>query len=148
MHKDSCPQYKELKCREERSEPFGDILEELKGAVCNKNEKRICCSPQEDQNFKCYESAAQIPEEIPEEEITVKDVIGQVSPADNRIAANLLKDGMADFTQSMYLHLAQQPHLTNFVFSPLSLHSSLSMLYLGTTHGSNAARTTPTARSD
>ena len=135
MHAYSCPKFKELKCLEQRSEPFGDILEELKGAVCNKNEKRICCSPQEDQNLKCYERAAQ----IPEEEMTVKDVIGQVSPADNRIAANLLKDGMEDFTQSMYLHLAQQPHLTNFVFSPLSLHSSLSMLYLGTTHGSDTS---------
>merc|ERR1712212_103846 len=56
-----------------------------------------------------------------------------------RFAANALKDGMADFTQSMYLHLAQQPDLTNFVFSPLSLHSSLSMLFLGTTHNSDTS---------
>ena len=69
----------------------------------------------------------------------VKDVIRQVSPAYQRFAANALKDGMADFTQSMYLHLAQKPDLTNFVFSPLSLHSSLSMLFLGTTHGSNTS---------
>ena len=69
----------------------------------------------------------------------VKDVIRQVSPAYQRFAANALKDGMADFTQSMYLHLAQQPDLDNFVFSPLSLHSSLSMLFLGTTHGSNTS---------
>jgi len=128
LHAYSCPKFKELKCLEQRSEPFDDILEELKEAVCNKNEKGICCSPQEDQNFKCYERAAQIPEEIPEQETTVKDVIGQVSPAYKIHAANILKDGMADFTQSMYLHLAQQFDLTNFVFSPLSLHSSLHAL--------------------
>jgi len=74
------------------------------------------------------------------QDMKVKDVIGQISPAYQRFAANTLKDGMADFTQSMYLHLAQQPDLTNFVFSPLSLHSSLSMLYLGTTHGSNTSK--------
>jgi len=139
LHAYSCPKFKELKCLEQRNEPFGDILEELKEAICNKNEKGICCSPQGDQNLKYYESAAQIPEEIPEQEMTVKDVIRQVSPAFQRFAANILKDGMAEFTQSMYLHLAQQPHLTNFVFSPLSLHSSLSMLYLGTTHGSSTS---------
>jgi len=84
--------------------------------------------------------AQQLPEEIPMQDMKVKDVIGQISPAYQRFAANTLKDGMADFTQSMYLHLAQQPDLTNFVFSPLSLHSSLSMLYLGTTHGSNTSK--------
>jgi len=81
----------------------------------------------------------EIHEEIPEQEMKVKDVIRQVSPAYQRFAAEALKDGMADFTQSTYLHLAQQPDLTNFVFSPLSLHSSLSMLFLGTTHGSNTS---------
>ena len=39
------------------------------------------------------------------------------------------------FTQSMYLHLAGSQS-DNFVFSPLSLHSALSMLYLGTTKNS------------
>jgi len=83
--------------------------------------------------------AAQILKEIPEKEMKVKEVLKQTPPAYRRFAANTLKDGMADFTQSMYLHLAQKPDLTNFVFSPLSLHSSLSMLYLGTTHGSNTS---------
>merc|ERR1712226_1141588 len=83
--------------------------------------------------------AAQILKEIPEKEMKVKEVLKQTPPAYRRFAANTLKEGMADFTQSMYLHLAQQPDLTNFVFSPLSLHSSLSMLFLGTTHGSNTS---------
>ena len=91
-------------------------------------------------SWLCWQvSLAQIPEEIPEQEMKVKDVIRNVRPAYQRFAANALKEGMADFTQSMYLHLAEQPDLTNFVFSPLSLHSSLSMLYLGTTHGSNTS---------
>merc|ERR1712088_678815 len=91
-------------------------------------------------SWLCWQvSLAQLSEEIPEQEMKVKDVIRQVSPAYKRIAAKALKDGMADFTQSTYLHLAQQPDLTNFVFSPLSLHSSLSMLFLGTTHGSNTS---------
>jgi len=84
-------------------------------------------------------SLAQNLEEIPEQEMKVKEVISQVGPAYQRFAARALKDGMADFTQSMYLHLAQQPDLTNFVFSPLSLHSSLSMLFLGTTHNSDTS---------
>ena len=54
-------------------------------------------------------------------------------------AKKSLNDGIANFTQSMYLHLSQQPDVSNFVFSPLMLHSSLSMLYLGTTHGSNTS---------
>ena len=49
----------------------------------------------------------EIHEEIPEQEMKVKDVIRQVSPAYQRFAAETLKDGMADFTQSTYLHLAQ-----------------------------------------
>ena len=91
-------------------------------------------------SWLCWQvSLAQIHEGIPDQEMKVKDLIRGVSPALQRFANKALKEGMADFTQSMYLHLAQQPDLTNFVFSPLSIHSSLSMLFLGTTHGSNTS---------
>merc|ERR1712106_947152 len=39
---------------------------------------------------------------------------------------------VADFTQSIYVHLATTSDKENFVFSPLSLHSALSLLYLAT----------------
>jgi len=38
---------------------------------------------------------------------------------------------MAKFTQSLYVSLLQNYGNTNFVFSPLSIHSALSMLFLG-----------------
>ena len=75
----------------------------------------------------------------PDGDLKVEEVIEKVGPALLEIAKKSLADGMADFTQSMYLHLSQQPDVSNFVFSPLSIHSSLSMLYLGTTHGSNTS---------
>ena len=88
----------------------------------------------------CFQvSLAQSVEDLPEEDLKVEEVIGKVSPVLLEIAKKSLDDGMADFTQSMYLHLSQQPDVSNFVFSPLSIHSSLSMLYLGTTHGSNTS---------
>merc|ERR1712215_224140 len=43
-----------------------------------------------------------------------------------------LQDAIADFTQSIYVHLSQTSQSENFVFSPLSLHSALTLLYLGT----------------
>ena len=43
---------------------------------------------------------------------------------------------MAQFTQSIYVHLAKTSDQENFVFSPLSLHSALSLLYLATTDNS------------
>ena len=75
----------------------------------------------------------------PDRDLKVEEVIEKVGPVLLSIAKKSLDDGMADFTQSMYLHLSQQPDVSNFVFSPLSIHSSLSMLYLGTTHGSNTS---------
>jgi len=44
-----------------------------------------------------------------------------------------LPRAVAKFTQSFYLHLIQNGDNPNFVFSPLSLHSALSLLFLGTT---------------
>ena len=38
---------------------------------------------------------------------------------------------MQDFTQEVYLQLVSSQQNENFVFSPLSLHSALSMVYLG-----------------
>merc|ERR1712012_808896 len=88
----------------------------------------------------CFQvSLAQSVEDLPEKNLKVEEVIEKVGPVLLSIAKKSLDDGMADFTQSMYLHLSQQPDVSNFVFSPLSIHSSLSMLYLGTTHGSNTS---------
>jgi len=47
-----------------------------------------------------------------------------------------VQSAMTEFTQSIYLHLLESEK-ENFVFSPLSLHSALSMLYLGTTVNSD-----------
>merc|ERR1719507_632993 len=43
---------------------------------------------------------------------------------------------MEKFTQSIYLDAAEKNPNSNFVFSPLSMHSALTMLYLGTTTNS------------
>jgi len=43
-----------------------------------------------------------------------------------------LAAAVAEFTQSIYSHLATSSNQDNFVFSPLSLHSALSLLYLAT----------------
>jgi serpin B len=43
---------------------------------------------------------------------------------------------MEKFTQAIYLHTAEKNPNSNFVFSPLSIHSALTMLYLGTTTNS------------
>merc|ERR1719507_37835 len=43
---------------------------------------------------------------------------------------------MEKFTQSIYLDAAEKNPNSNFVFSPLSIHSALTMLYLGTTTNS------------
>merc|ERR1712215_357534 len=42
-----------------------------------------------------------------------------------------LQDAIADFTRSIYVHLSKTSQSENFVFSPLSLHSALTLLYLG-----------------
>ena len=47
---------------------------------------------------------------------------------------------MERFTQSIYLHMAEKNPNSNFVFSPLSIHSALTMLYLGTTTSSTTER--------
>merc|ERR1712151_555474 len=43
-----------------------------------------------------------------------------------------LQSEIGDFSQSLYVQLAETSGEENFVFSPLSLHSALSLLYLGT----------------
>ena len=49
-----------------------------------------------------------------------------------------LEAALADFSQSLYVELAQSSaDDDNFVFSPLSLHSALSLLYLGTRDNSS-----------
>ena len=132
----------EKECLKKINGPSSDIVEELKQAVCNKKENGVCCSSPEDQTSRFSKRKrrdAQIHEEIPDQEMKVKDLIRKVRPALQRLAKKALQKSMADFTQSMYLHLAQQTDLTNFVFSPLLLHASLSMLFLGATDGSNTS---------
>ena len=63
----------------------------------------------------------------------------RADPNYTRRLAKKLSQGMADFTQSFYLKLASQRGSPNFVFSPLSLHSALAMLYLGTTTNSTTS---------
>merc|ERR1711892_1243617 len=46
--------------------------------------------------------------------------------------AESLSSAVCHFTQSIYVHLAKTSNKDNFVFSPLSLHSALSLLYLAT----------------
>ena len=58
-----------------------------------------------------------------------------------------LTSTIAKFTQSIYLHMAEKNQNGNFVFSPLSMHSALTMLYLGTTANSTSASRSPEARS-
>merc|ERR1719450_825748 len=53
--------------------------------------------------------------------------------------------GVADFTQSIYSHLATSSNQDNFVFSPLSLHSALSLLYLATKDNSTTQEQLGTA---
>merc|ERR1712128_232210 len=43
-----------------------------------------------------------------------------------------LESAIGDFSQSLYVQLAERSGSDNFVFSPLSLHSALTLLYLGT----------------
>jgi len=43
-----------------------------------------------------------------------------------------LESAIGDFSQSLYVQLAERSGDENFVFSPLSLHSALTLLYLGT----------------
>merc|ERR1711942_191844 len=51
---------------------------------------------------------------------------------------NTLQSAIADFSQSLYVQLAETSEDENFVFSPLSLHSALSLLYLGTRDNSSS----------
>jgi len=50
-----------------------------------------------------------------------------------------------DFTQETYIHLANTFQDKNFVFSPLSLHSALSMVYFGTADNSTTQSELQTA---
>jgi len=51
---------------------------------------------------------------------------------DSSVGDNSLRRALEDFTQETYSHLANTFQNKNFVFSPLSLHSALTLLYLGT----------------
>jgi len=53
---------------------------------------------------------------------------------------NSLKEAVADFTQSLYADMAKTSKQENFVFSPLSIHSALSLLYVGSTPGSETEK--------
>ena len=57
-------------------------------------------------------------------------VSAQENPRE-KINKKNLKRAIEDFTQNVYIQLATNLRNENFVFSPLSLHSALSMVYLG-----------------
>ena len=60
-------------------------------------------------------------------------VVGWSATLENEIYnKQALEAAIGDFSQSLYIHLAKTSSKDNFVFSPLSLHSALSLLYLGT----------------
>ena len=58
----------------------------------------------------------------------------------SEISGSTLETAIAIFSQSVYVHMTQNSKSDNFAFSPLCLHSCLSMLYLGTTDGSRTER--------
>jgi len=58
--------------------------------------------------------------------------------ADSSLEDNSLRRALEDFTQDSYSHLAATFRNKNFVFSPLSLHSALTILYLGTADDSRS----------
>jgi len=47
-----------------------------------------------------------------------------------------LPDAVSDFTESLYADIAKRTSDDNFVFSPLSIHSALTLLYSGSTDNS------------
>merc|ERR1719510_325417 len=57
---------------------------------------------------------------------------------DSSLEDNSLRRALEDFTQDSYSHLAATFQNKNFVFSPLSLHSALTILYLGTADDSRS----------
>ena len=63
-------------------------------------------------------------------------VSAQENPRE-KINKKNLKRAIEDFTQNVYIQLATNLRNENFVFSPLSLHSALSMVYLGSKVDSN-----------
>merc|ERR1712013_300787 len=63
--------------------------------------------------------------------VSVASPVGDTPSLDNNYH-NTLQSALADFSQSLYVQLAETSEDENFVFSPLSLHSALSLLYLGT----------------
>eukprot|EP00090_Calanus_glacialis_P037677 TRINITY_DN6512_c0_g1_i2.p1 TRINITY_DN6512_c0_g1~~TRINITY_DN6512_c0_g1_i2.p1 ORF type:complete len:418 (+),score=114.87 TRINITY_DN6512_c0_g1_i2:30-1283(+) len=66
-------------------------------------------------------------------------IVSLASCQDDQLQATYqdsLAAAVAQFTQSIYVHLAKTSDQENFVFSPLSLHSALSLLYLATTDNS------------
>jgi len=62
--------------------------------------------------------------------------LSNAAPEDET-ARQAFKNSVADLTQKMYISLASQGNQENFVFSPLSLHQALSILYLGATDNSD-----------
>merc|ERR1711936_1199920 len=69
--------------------------------------------------------------------IVLLQVLGLCSTLTDRIPDNYysksLESAVGDFTQSMYVHMVDTSSVEeNFVFSPLSLHSALTLLFLGT----------------
>merc|ERR1719435_21938 len=67
---------------------------------------------------------------------SAKPAVEDTSSLDHQYR-NTLQSAIADFSQSLYTQLAETSGDENFVFSPLSLHSALSLLYLGTKDNSS-----------
>eukprot|EP00091_Calanus_sinicus_P006196 TRINITY_DN1679_c0_g1_i9.p1 TRINITY_DN1679_c0_g1~~TRINITY_DN1679_c0_g1_i9.p1 ORF type:complete len:304 (-),score=60.22 TRINITY_DN1679_c0_g1_i9:110-1021(-) len=66
-------------------------------------------------------------------------VLAQQSKAkceQNPLCKDSLAAALADFTESLYADIASRTTSDNFVFSPLSIHSALALLYVGSTPNS------------
>ena len=58
----------------------------------------------------------------------------------DKISKDSFISTLAEFTQSIYVHLSTTSKSENFIFSPLSLHSALSLLYLAAKQDSDTQK--------
>merc|ERR1711997_446336 len=88
-----------------------------------------CASPQQEVRFA--------------EEEPKPPTIPPSPPRPTKEEAEAFSGAMAKFTQAFYGHMAalEENQGKNFVFSPLSLHSAMTLLYLGATEGTEMYRT-------
>merc|ERR1719219_888025 len=70
---------------------------------------------------------------------------GLCQTVDSSLEDNSLRTALEDFTQESYGYLAASFQNKNFVFSPLNLHSAMTILYLGTADNSRSQEELQTA---